>query len=85
MITVAKRFENITSSNNWMVAAPAAGGLAALGTIDLGEGDRGVVGKKSGGRLLEFGLQTLAVAAPEQGEMGEFLRKSMRGNLCIRQ
>ena len=73
MITVTKRFEKITSSNNnWMVAAPAAGGLAALGTIDLGEGDRGVVGKKSGGRLLEFGLQTLAVAAPEQGEMGEF-------------
>ena len=70
MITVTKRFEK--SSNNWMVAAPAAGGLAALGTIDLGEGDRGVVGKKSGGRLLEFGLQTLAVAAPEQGEMGEF-------------
>lgn len=66
-----------------MVAAPAAGGLAALGTIDLGEGDRGVVGKKSGGGLLEFGLQTLAVAAPEQGVMEEFLRKSMRGNLCI--
>ena len=83
MITVTKRFEK--SSNNWMVAAPAAGGLAALGTIDLGEGDRGVVGKKSGGRLLEFGLQTLAVAAPEQGEMEEFLRESMRGNLCIRQ
>ena len=66
-----------------MVAAPAAGGLAALGTIDLGEGDRGVVGKKSGGRLLEFGLQTLAVAAPEQGELEELL--SMRGSLCIRQ
>ena len=56
-----------------MVAAPAAGGLAALGTIDLGEGDRGVVGKKSRGGLLEFGLQTLAVAAPgQQGEMEEF-------------